>query len=73
LLGVAVLGQGKPDALVDLREAVDHGLNPSGLIGTPSLLGIETGPDLKALHGNRRFAALVAHAKERAAEVQKPH
>jgi len=74
ILGVAALGQGKPDeALLHLRDAVDHGLNPSGSIGTPSLLGIEADPDLKALHGNPRFAALVAHAKERAAEAQKPH
>jgi hypothetical protein len=30
-------------------------------------------PDLKPLHGDPRFAALVAHAKERAAAVRKPN
>jgi hypothetical protein len=33
-------------------------------------LGIGEDPELKALHGDPRFAALVSHAKERAA-VQK--
>jgi serine/threonine protein kinase len=67
-LGQIALGEGKRDeALAHLREAVDHGLQPQ------FDLGIEQDPDLKALHGDPRFDALVAHAKERAAAAQKPH
>jgi serine/threonine protein kinase len=44
-----------------LRRAVDHGLQ--GRVD----LGIEKEPYLQSLHGDPRFAALVAHAKERAA------
>jgi tetratricopeptide (TPR) repeat protein len=67
-LGSIALCRGKRDeALADLREAVDHGLPPS------LDLGIEKDPDLKSLHGDPRFAALVAHAKERAAAAQKPN
>jgi eukaryotic-like serine/threonine-protein kinase len=54
-------------ALSLLREAVDHGLRAA------ADLDIEKDPDLKSLHGDPRFAALVAHAKERAAAAQKPH
>ena len=65
-LGSIALRTGKRDeALADLREAVDHGLPPN------LDLGIETDPDLKSLHGDPRFDALVAHAKERAAAAQK--
>jgi non-specific serine/threonine protein kinase/serine/threonine-protein kinase len=49
------------EALSLLQEAVDHALAPS------ADLAIETNPDLKPLHGDPRFKALVAHAKERAA------
>jgi serine/threonine protein kinase len=56
----------RDEAFVFLREAVDHGLTPG------FDLGLETDPDLKSLHGDTRFAALVAHAKERAAAAQKP-
>jgi len=52
-------------ALSLLREAVDHGLPPR------TDLAIEKDSDLKSLHGDPLFAALVAHAKERAA-AQKP-
>jgi eukaryotic-like serine/threonine-protein kinase len=66
-LGSIALGTGRRDeALADLRQAVDHGLPPN------MDLGIETDPDLKSLHGDVRFAALVAHAKERAAAKQEP-
>ncbi len=34
-------------------------------------LWLDKDPDLKSLHGDPRFAALVAHAKERAAAAQK--
>jgi hypothetical protein len=35
-------------------------------------LGIENDPDLKPLHGDPRFDALVAHAKARATAARKP-
>ena len=67
-LGSIALLTGKRDeALADLLEAVDHGLPPN------MDLGIETDPDLRSLHGDPRFDALVAHAKERAAAGQKPN
>jgi serine/threonine protein kinase/tetratricopeptide (TPR) repeat protein len=53
-------------ALALLREAVDHGLPVAGD------LQMDKDPDLKSLHGDPRFAALVVHAKERAAATQKP-
>jgi hypothetical protein len=56
----------RDEALAVLREAVDHGLPPIGD------LGIEKDPDFKSLHGDPRFAALVAHAKELATAAQKP-
>lgn len=65
-LGGIALHKGKRDkALSLLREAVDHGLAPN------IALYMEKDPDLASLHGDPRFAALVAHAKERAAAVQK--
>jgi serine/threonine protein kinase len=69
MLADIALHQGKPDdALSLLQEAVDHGL------GHSLLLGIEKDPDLKALHGDPRFDALVTHAKQRAsAAAQTPH
>jgi hypothetical protein len=45
---------------------VDHGIAPQ------ADLGMQNDDDLKALHGDPRFATLVAHAKERAA-AQKAH
>lgn len=61
-LGVLAAKSGRTDeALSLLRESVDHGL--------PPLFAAKIGedPDLNSLHGNPRFAALVVHAKERAA------
>jgi hypothetical protein len=52
------------EALTLLRQAVDHGLQPR------MDLEIETAPLLNLLHGDPRFAALVTHAKERAAAQQ---
>jgi hypothetical protein len=34
------------------------------------ILSIEKDPDLKSLHGDPRFDALVAHAKERVAALR---
>jgi eukaryotic-like serine/threonine-protein kinase len=59
--------QGQPDeAFSLLSEAMDHGLPVAGY------LGMDKDPDLKSLHEDPRFAALVAHAKERAAATQEP-
>lgn len=66
-LGSIAAHRGQRDeAFSLLREAVDHGLRPE------FDLGIEQDPDLKSLHVDPRFAALVAHAKDRAAAAQKP-
>jgi serine/threonine protein kinase len=65
-LGSVVARRGRRDeAFSLLREAVDHGLPGS------ALLGIDKDPDLKSLHGDSRFDALVARANERAAVTQK--
>jgi eukaryotic-like serine/threonine-protein kinase len=54
--------KGKPDkALYLLRQALDHGLGPDLAVA------MATDSDLKSLHGDPRFAALVAYAKEKAA------
>jgi hypothetical protein len=55
----------KEEAVAALREAVDHGLIPA------LDLGMDSDPDLKNLHGDPRFDALVAHAKTRAKEKSK--
>ncbi|HVN04508.1 MAG TPA: serine/threonine-protein kinase [Bryobacteraceae bacterium] len=66
-LGVFSVHQGnRGEALSLLQDAVDHGLPPN------VDLGIEKDPDLQSLHGDPRFPALVAHAKERAAAARKP-
>jgi serine/threonine protein kinase/tetratricopeptide (TPR) repeat protein len=66
-LGVLALDSSKREQAVSLlKEAVDHGLSAA------KDLAIEKDPDLKALHGDPRFEALVAHAKELATEAQKP-
>jgi serine/threonine protein kinase len=66
-LGAVAAHRGQPDvALALLREAVDHGLPPDGD------LGIDSDPDLKSLHGNPHFEALVTYAKQRATAAQKP-
>jgi len=52
--------EGKRDeALKTLRDAIEHGLPPE------EGLDMETDPDLKSLHGDPRFAALVAQTKKR--------
>src|SRR5882672_10581925 len=46
-----------------LHEAVNHGLS----IG--NALGIEKDPDFKSMHGDSRFAAIVAEAHQRAPSI----
>jgi serine/threonine protein kinase len=66
-LGCLAALQGRRDeAFSSLREAVDHGYPPW------ADLAIDKDPDLRSLHGDARFTALVADAKERAAAAQKP-
>jgi len=55
------------EALSLLRKAVDHGLPPNA----DSFMGTDS--DLKSLHGDPRFAALVADAQQRAAAARKPN
>jgi len=58
-LGCVTAHEGhKVEAISILRDAVDHGLPAFGD------RAMEKDPDLKALHGDPRFTALVAHAKE---------
>jgi serine/threonine protein kinase len=65
-LGALAALQARPaQALALLREAVDHGLSPH------FALAMEEDDDLKSLHGDRRFIALIAHAKKHA-EALKP-
>ena len=65
-LGGIALHKGKPgEALTLLRNAIDHGLAPN------IALYMEKDPDLELLHGDPRFATLVAHAKVRAAAAQR--
>jgi len=60
--GAAVAGH-RDEALEYLRRAVD--------LGSEYALDMDTDNDLKSVHGDPRFTALVAHAKERAAAAQK--
>ena len=61
-LAIAEECQGKrAEALRLLREAVDHGLSAA------NSAGMEKDADLRSLHGDPRFVALAAYAKERAA------
>lgn len=62
---IAARAGNRDEALKFLGEAIDHGLSP-GID-----LGIEQDTDLASLHGDPRFDALVAHAKERAASSKK--
>jgi eukaryotic-like serine/threonine-protein kinase len=65
-LGVIEEHEGKRDeALNLLRQAIEHGLPPE------EGLDMETDPDLKSLHGDPRFTALVVETKKRAAAVRK--
>jgi eukaryotic-like serine/threonine-protein kinase len=53
----------KNGAIALLADAVDHGFLPG------DDLGIETDSDLASLHGDPRFTALVAHAKQVASSM----
>lgn len=65
-LGCVAAHQGhKAEAISFLTQAVDHGLEPYGDVG------MAKDPDLNSLHGDPRFTALVAHAKEVAQAKQK--
>jgi eukaryotic-like serine/threonine-protein kinase len=59
--GLLALEGKRNEAFAALGDALAHGLS------TDRLAKISTDPDLKALHGDPRLAALVAKAKERAA------
>jgi len=63
--GVAAHLGDKDKALALLGQSVDHGLLPW------VDLGMEKDTDLTSLHGDPRFAALVAHAKQVAESKQK--
>lgn len=64
-LAVLETREGKAgEALRFLREAIDHGLTAR------NSLGIEKDSDFKSLHGDPRFDALVAYAKEHTAAQQ---
>ncbi len=60
----ALMGR-RDEALALLSQAVDHGLGPD------LDMGMAKDSDLKSLHGDRRFDALVKHAQERGTAAQK--
>jgi non-specific serine/threonine protein kinase/serine/threonine-protein kinase len=65
-LGCVTAHEGrKTEAISFLREAVDHNLPAYGD------LGMAEDPDLNGLHGDPRFAELVDHAKQVAAEKKR--
>ncbi|MGB2889925.1 MAG: tetratricopeptide repeat protein, partial [Candidatus Acidiferrales bacterium] len=57
----------RDEAISLLREAIDHGLAPE------ADLQVEKDPDLKSLHGDPRFDAIVTDAKQHVAAAQKPN
>ena len=59
----ALMGK-REEALASLRQSVEHGLAPS------EDLKIESDADLRSLHGDPRFAEIVAIGKQRAAAAQ---
>jgi eukaryotic-like serine/threonine-protein kinase len=64
-LGMIAAQQGNRDKAFPLfQESIDHGL-PSNIAQ-----GIGADPDLKVLHGDPRFAALLAHVQTRAAAAK---
>jgi len=66
-LACALAHSGRSDEAISvLREAIDHGLDPA------TDLAMAMDPELKSLHNDPRFAALVSYAQQRAA-TQKPN
>jgi len=64
-LGCLAALQGKTSQAISLlREAVDHGLK------SDTAVNMEQDEDLRSLFGDPRFAAVIAHAKERATLTQ---
>ena len=55
----------REEAFKFLNESVEHGMTPR------RAQHMESDPDLKFLHSDPRFAALVARAKDTAATTQK--
>jgi eukaryotic-like serine/threonine-protein kinase len=64
---IAALKGNHEQALNFLGDAVEHGLYPN------IALDMEHDSDLRSLHGDPRFDALVTHAKKRAAAAQEKH
>jgi hypothetical protein len=64
LAGMEALEGRREESLKLLHDALDHNLPPH------ETLELETEPDFKPLHGDPRFEALVAHAKQ--VSAQKP-
>jgi eukaryotic-like serine/threonine-protein kinase len=65
-LAEALAHEGKPDeSLSALRDSI------AGEVDPDTYHDIETDPDLKSLHGDPRFAAIVADARQRGAQQQK--
>jgi eukaryotic-like serine/threonine-protein kinase len=66
-LGALATKQGRNDQAISLlQQSIAAGLPPDDALSMPQ------DPDLKTLHGDPRFEALVTHAKELAAATQKP-
>jgi len=64
-LGCIGLHRGQRDEAIALfRSAVEHGFTPQQAVA------LETDPELKPVHDDPRFEAIVAEARERAAAVQ---
>jgi eukaryotic-like serine/threonine-protein kinase len=66
LATIAAAQHKREEAFALLRHAIDHGLAPTDIVN------MESDDDLKSLHGDPRFAALVTYAKRRVAAAQKP-
>jgi eukaryotic-like serine/threonine-protein kinase len=65
-LGRVLAREGRrEEALASLRDAMNHGLDP----GTAA--GMEKDTALKSLHGDPRFKAIIADARQRSAAQQK--
>jgi non-specific serine/threonine protein kinase/serine/threonine-protein kinase len=65
LAGMEALEGRREESLKLLHDALDHNLPPH------ETMELETEPDFKPLHGDPRFEALVAHAKQVAAQKPK--